>query len=57
MDKLLTTQDLAERWGVTVQHIYNMRNKGKGPEYIRPLGKVFYKIEDVERFENGSRSK
>ena len=49
---LLTTADLAARWGVSVGHLANLRSEGRGPTYCKPLGgRVLYPLAAVEAFE------
>ena len=57
MNKTLTTKQLALRWHVTEGHLANQRSKKKGIPYIQPMGKILYRIEDVEAFEDESQSK
>lgn len=47
----LTPADLASRWGCHVGTLANMRSAGRGPAYLRPAGRVVYRLEDVEAFE------
>ena len=58
MNEILTTQQLAERWSMSVGTLQNWRVKGKGPSYIK-LGegratKVLYRLDDIVEFENQS---
>lgn len=56
MNKFLTTPQLAERWHMSQGTLENWRTQGKGPAYVKlspnKPGKVLYKLEDVEAFEN-----
>ncbi len=56
MNEILTPQQLAERWSMSVGTLQNWRLKGKGPSYIK-LGegratKVLYRLDDIVEFEN-----
>ena len=55
-DKLLTAQQLAERWENKVQlrTIERWRSTGQGPKFMRLGGKVLYPIAEVEAFEDRS---
>lgn len=58
MNEILTSQQLAERWGMSVGTLQNWRVKGKGPRHIK-LGegratKVLYRLDDIVEFENQS---
>lgn len=53
--KLLTTEELAERWSMDPGSLENWRNAKKGPVFIK-LGKagsslVRYRLSDVEAWE------
>ncbi len=51
----LTTQDLAQRWGMKPQTIRKRRVTGGGPKYVRlgdsPHSKPLYPLSEVERYE------
>jgi excisionase family DNA binding protein len=52
MTQLLTAEQLAERWQVSVEQIYALSRKGTIPAL--KLGRYYrFKIEAIERFENG----
>jgi hypothetical protein len=50
----LCQQALAERWGISTKTLERWRVVGIGPVYIRLPGKVIYRLEDVEDFEQRS---
>jgi len=53
MRSLLTTPQLADRWGTSERHVERMRVAGTGPKFMR-LGKdkaVRYPPEEVEAWE------
>ncbi|QLS00465.1 helix-turn-helix transcriptional regulator [Enterobacter roggenkampii] len=43
---------LAERWGLSTATLERWRTNGTGPKYIRLLGKVIYRLCDIEAYEN-----
>lgn len=54
--ELLTTEQLAKRWGMHPGSLSNMRGKRVGPKFIK-LGKgkgstVLYRMSDVLEYEN-----
>jgi transposase-like protein len=50
-EQVLTPVDLARRLGVHPQTVHNWRLTGRGPDFFK-LGKyVFYRVTDVEEFE------
>lgn len=52
MDKnLLSQKALAERWEITEPTLGAWRWSGTGPRYTKIGRKIFYKIKDVEAFE------
>ena len=51
MTETLTTEQLAERWGVSPQTLENWRSAKRGPDYVKMGGVIVYRIEDVRRYE------
>jgi len=53
---MLTTGQLAERWGVSVSTLRHWRVLHKGPRFVR-IGKkvVRYRIEDVVGYEKDNK--
>lgn len=51
--KVLTPQELAERWGgsVGVRTLANWRSVGKGPRYMKLGGRVAYEVSVIEAWE------
>lgn len=52
---ILTTEQLAQRWGMSPRTLEGWRSENKGPDYIK-LGEgkrsaVFYRLTDVMKFE------
>lgn len=54
--KLLSTKQLAERWGLSEGTLRNWRMMNKGPRFIRigrgKRGQVRYKIEAIVKWES-----
>ena len=53
MKDLLTTDQLAQRWGVSHGTLKNWRSEGKGPPYIKIDGmrSVRYRMTDIIHYE------
>jgi hypothetical protein len=49
-DRLLTQDELANRWQVTVRHLQIMRKSKKGPKHIA-MGGVRYPLSEVVKYE------
>ena len=49
-DRLLTQDELATRWGVTVRHLQIMRKAKKGPKHIA-MGKPRYPLSEIVKYE------
>ncbi|MFF8349310.1 helix-turn-helix transcriptional regulator [Cellulosimicrobium funkei] len=48
----LTTNDLSQRWGVSVSHLATLRSRGQGCPFMRLHGgAVRYRLADVEAYE------
>lgn len=47
----LTEEELAARWNCAVRTVRNARWRGEGPKAIRPMGRVVYRLVDIEAFE------
>jgi hypothetical protein len=53
---LLTPQQLAQRSGVTTDHLANLRSQGRGPTYVKPgPRRVRDRLSDVLAHEEASR--
>ena len=42
---------LAGRWGCSVARLQRGRTVGEGPRYLKIVGKVLYRLKDIEAFE------
>lgn len=51
IEQLLTPKHLARRWHLSPRSIERWRSEGRGPSFVRLLGRVLYRLEDVERYE------
>lgn len=53
---VLTTKQLADRWGLMPKTVYNWRIAKKGPPFIKVgegrNGRVLYRLHDIEQWEN-----
>lgn len=53
-EQMISPEDLAKRWGMSLGTLQNWRSKGKGPAYVKlPYGrrKIAYLLADIEEFE------
>jgi predicted site-specific integrase-resolvase len=49
--KYLKTTMLAERWGINIKTLERWRWQGTGPKFLKIGGKVLYREEDVDAYE------
>ena len=49
--QLLTEKMLAERWVCSVARLQRWRTVGEGPQYLKIVGKVLYRLKDIEAYE------
>ncbi len=49
--QLLTEIMLADRWVCSVARLQRWRTVGEGPQYLKIVGKVLYKLKDIEAYE------
>jgi predicted site-specific integrase-resolvase len=47
----LNQVEVAKRWGFSPRTLENWRCRGEGPRFLKIGGKVVYRLEDVEAFE------
>lgn len=50
--KLLTPEDLADRWNLTETTLSQWRWNGRGPRYIKMGKGIRYRLSEIERFED-----
>ncbi|WP_291856624.1 helix-turn-helix domain-containing protein [Bradyrhizobium sp.] len=48
----LSQLDLARRWSISPRTLERWRWTGEGPRYIKLVGRIIYRLEDVEAFEH-----
>ena len=51
-EKLLTAEELAERWMVSARTLEGWRNAGKGPVWLKIGGQVRYRLADILAYES-----
>jgi len=49
--ELLTEIMLADRWVCSVARLQRWRTVGEGPQYLKIVGKVLYRLKDIEVYE------
>ena len=49
--ELLTEKMLADRWVCSVARLQRWRTVGEGPPYLKIVGKVLYRLKDIEAYE------
>jgi hypothetical protein len=49
--QLLTEKMLADRWMCSVARLQRWRTVGEGPPYLKIVGKVLYRVKDIEVYE------
>ena len=49
--QLLTETMLADRWVCSVARLQRWRTVGEGPPYLKIVGKVLYRLKDIEAYE------
>jgi len=52
--ELLTEKMLADRWACSVARLQRWRTVGQGPPYFKIVGKVLYRLKDIEAYEEAS---
>ena len=50
----LGQKELAQRWRMSEATLERWRSDGKGPVFLKILGRVLYRLEDIEAFEVAS---
>ena len=51
MTRLITAEELAERWSTSRSYLANLRSQGKGCPYIKLSRRVMYREADVKKYE------
>ncbi len=52
--ELLTEKMVANRWVCSVARLQRWRTVGEGPPYLKIVGKVLYRLKDIEAYEEAS---
>lgn len=47
----LSQTELAARWNISHRTLERWRTTGEGPRFIRLIGRIVYRLEDVEAYE------
>ena len=55
MSRLITPEQLAERWSTSRSYLANLRSQGKGCAYVKLSRRVMYREADVKRYEMDRR--
>ena len=55
MMRLLTPEQLAQRWSTSRSYLANMRSQGKGCHYVKLGRRVMYRESDVRKYESDRR--
>jgi hypothetical protein len=50
----LSQRDLGQRWHVSPRTLENMRWQKRGPAYLKVGGRVLYRLEDIEIYEQNN---
>ncbi len=48
----MNQRHLANRWGVSEASLERWRSEGIGPVFLKLQGRVMYRLEDIEAYEN-----
>jgi len=48
---LLNEKMLADRWVCSIARFQRWRSVGLGPQYLKIVGKVLYRLKDIEAYE------
>jgi hypothetical protein len=52
--QLLTEKMLTDRWVCSVARLQRWRTVGEGPPYLKIVGKVLYRLKDIEAYVEAS---
>jgi predicted site-specific integrase-resolvase len=50
-DDYFTEREFAELWGVKRNTLQKWRSNGVGPKYIKRVGRIIYRKDDIAEFE------
>ena len=54
-EQFLNQVRLADRWQISPRTLERWRWAGEGPAFVKIGGRVVYRLDDVEAYENGRR--
>jgi len=52
--RVLSENELAQRWGISPKTLQRWRSEGRGPHYYKLSKRVSYPLETVTEFEHGA---
>ena len=55
MERVITTEELADRWKTSVSYLANLRSQGKGCPYVKLGRRVVYQEKDIIAYERARR--
>lgn len=50
-EQFLNQKQLARRWGLSPRTLERWRCQGRGPNYLKLVGRISYRLTDIEAFE------
>jgi hypothetical protein len=56
LTRLLTPDQLAERWSTSKSYLANLRSQGRGCPYVKISRRVMYREADVRQYEMDRRT-
>lgn len=55
MSHCLNQNELARRWKLSPRTLERWRTAGKGPAFLKLVGKVAYRLDDIDAYESECR--
>ena len=55
MERVITPDQLAQRWHTSISYLANLRSQGKGCPYTKRGRRVMYLVADVRAYEKARR--
>lgn len=46
-----TPPELSKRWGISQNTLRNWRYEGKGPDFIKVFGRIYYEAQEIHEYE------
>jgi predicted site-specific integrase-resolvase len=53
-DNYMTERELADAWGMKRNTLQKWRSNGVGPKYIKRVGRIVYRKDDITEFERNN---